>query len=198
MELAILTIPLAIIAGYLRGGKLSNLAEIKISSLWAAFAGFGIRFLVNFPEIFKFTGLDTLITYFPIFNITAYVILFYFCYRNFSLPGMKAASFGAFLNFLVITINGGRMPFQVQQALKTSNYNLLIQTAKSGAPVVADENYELPLWFLGDWIRFPGLRHTKLISIGDIIILISIFFLVEEIVARGHLKSKPLEGSSSE
>lgn len=196
MELAILTIPLAVIAGYLRGGKLSNLAEIKIFSLWAAFTGFGIRFLVNSPEILKFIGLDALIPYFPIFNTAAYVILFYFCYRNLGLPGMKATSLGALLNFLVIAINGGRMPFQVQEALKTSNYKLLMQTAESGVPVVAD-NYELPLWFLGDWIRFPGLRHIKLISIGDIIILISIFYLIEEIVARGHFKSKRLEDSSS-
>lgn len=187
MELAILIIPFAVLTGYLRGGNLSNLAKVKIYSLWTVFTGFTLRFLVNYPVIFNTLKLDILIPYLPILNILAYLILFYFCYRNLSLPGIRLASLGAFTNFLVIAVNGGRMPFQTQQAIRASIYKILEQTANSGVPIVAD-NYKLPLWFLGDWIRFPGIRSPKLISIGDILIMVAVFYLIEELITGRPIK----------
>lgn len=122
--------------------------------------------------------------------ILVYIIGLLFLFLNRKNPGFILIFIGVFLNFLVMVVNGGRMPVSVEsaavldpgyiEALKESLYakhTMLTSTTHFG--------------FLGDVIPISDpYPRTQIISIGDIIMNIGIFFFIQYIMVRHPLAKK--------
>jgi len=98
---------LSLVLGVLTGGKLSRLGELKLERFGWILASFAVKFgsvLLLQGKVEPSPALCTAI------SLATYLMLFYGLYPNLKLPGFAPMTLGMFLNFLVIIVNGGRMP----------------------------------------------------------------------------------------
>ncbi|NLN07802.1 MAG: DUF5317 domain-containing protein [Firmicutes bacterium] len=157
---------LAVLIGWLRGGKIARLADLKLRGLiWVAAAA-----LVRL-------GLDLLSRHgysLPWLMIVAYCLVFYVLFLNIRLPGIKLFTAGTLLNFLVIAANGGTMPVSAT-AIKEAG----LSSTPAGTHILLSETARLP--FLADIIplRPPYFPFPQVISVGDILLVCGIFLFIQ-------------------
>lgn len=181
MDYVIFVIPLAVLAGYLLGGSLKNLEQARIRGLWIIFVSFLLRLTANIPDAFENGPLAWLNSYLNIVNLISFFLLAAFCLLNINYRSFKLFFIGTLLNLIPIIGSKGRMPYEVSQAEKYGVIRTIKTLEQLGAPY-APSNHSAPFWWLGDWIAAPGLRSYKLISIGDILIVVAIFFVIIELM----------------
>ena len=162
---------LAVLIGWLRGGKITRLADLKLRGLvWVAAAAL-IRVAVDWLAGRGY--------HLPWLTIVAYCLLLYALYLNFRLPGIKLFTAGTFLNFLVIAANGGSMPVSAA-AMKEAG----VSGTPAGTHILLSETARLP--FLADIIplRPPYFPLHQVISIGDILVICGIFLFIQHKMLR--------------
>jgi hypothetical protein len=174
---AALIVLLSIGVGYLRGGNLSNLSNLKLKLVALLLTGLALRFFIwsdfflNQPLAPKIGGY--------LFNLSNLLILS-FLFANLKISGMKLILLGNFSNTLVILLNGGRIPFSVEGAKMVGFEKDILAIAKASwdPHIIPSQKTLLP--FLGDVIPIPlpGI-FANLISPGDIFILLGIFYLIQ-------------------
>ncbi|MCR3923413.1 MAG: DUF5317 domain-containing protein [Firmicutes bacterium] len=158
---------LSVVVAKLRGGKFDRLHDLGIKGLPWVWAALLLRALVG---ILARRSIDV-----PWLQIVAYLIFFYALIQNMSLPGLKLFIGGSALNFLAIAFNGGAMPVSpvaiafagLQQGDPMGTHCLLTPATR--------------LWFLADVIplRSPYFPLPQVISIGDIFIVVGIFYFIQ-------------------
>jgi len=96
----------------------------------------------------------------PVFLIViiAINILVYLIYRNYY--GLLFCGTGIFLNFLVMSLNGFKMPVRTSTLILSDKYCMLTGESK--------------LWFLADIIKISNI----ILSIGDIVVIIGVLVLL--------------------
>ncbi|WP_419955622.1 DUF5317 domain-containing protein [Neobacillus niacini] len=129
--------------------------------------------------------------------IVVYIIGLVFLFLNRKNPGFILIFIGVFLNFLVMVLNGGRMPVSVEAAaVLDPGY---IQALKDGlyakhAMLTTESN----LGFLGDVIPISDpYPRTQIISIGDIIMNIGIFYFIQYLMVKHPLANRGKTASLS-
>ena len=174
---------LSFIVGLFRKGNLSGLSNLKLKWGWVfpllLLLQIGIYFLQNkFEVVGNFSGY--------IF-ILVYILGLLFLYLNRNFPGFIVIFIGVFLNFLVMAINGGRMPVGLEAAaVLDPSYIDALKQGLYGKHMLLNETTKLG--FLGDIIPLsPPYPRTQVISIGDVIMNIGIFLFVQHLMV-GHLK----------
>jgi Family of unknown function (DUF5317) len=156
MKLIVGALVIAIALGYLTGGRLSNLANLRIR--WAPLALVGLTMqLINPPGRWPLAML-----------IGSFVLLFVFAIVNRHVLGFWLILVGVSLNFFVIGVNSG-MPVSTQALSASGQEDTIGQlTDRAGSYVkhhlASDEDRVL---FLGDVIAIPQ-PIGQAISIGDI------------------------------
>jgi len=162
--IVIIIILLAVVVGKIRGGRFEGLADLQIQGLPWIFLALGMRLATAFLAA---KGIEL-----TLLQIVAYCLFAYVLWRNLKLPGMKLFALGVVLNFLVIFINGGMMPVSAQAI------------AAAGLPEPAGTHMlltaETKLWFLADIIPLPVPFLARVISIGDILIYVGIFYFIQK------------------
>ena len=156
MKLIVGALVIAVIIGYLMGGRLSNLANLKIR--WAPLAIVGLALqLINPPGDWPIVML-----------LASFVLLLTFAIVNRHVVGFWLILIGVSLNFLVIGLNSG-MPVS-SQALAASGQEDTIGQLTNDADryvkhhLAGDDDQ---LLFLGDVIALrPPIGQA--ISVGDI------------------------------
>lgn len=170
------SILLGVIIGYLRKGKLENLASLgqkKVYLLFiAVFIEFGLNhLLINYNHFISSTGSFSLV-------MMQYLLILLFIYLNRKQPYVRLIGIGVLLNFIVITANFGAMPVpnRILDLASPSQKISLLKEGKFYTYKLIDQG--VLLWLLGDFIRvsFP-LR--QFISIGDIILAIGILMFIQ-------------------
>jgi hypothetical protein len=158
-----LVILLAIVVGYVRGGKLRNLTEIRVTLWWLLPLGFiTLTFSELIPEdMTEFANILVLVSYLP---------LLLFVWLNRDLTGIWIAGLGILMNFTVIALNGG-MPVLEEAAYIAGNTGELILDAKH---VLLTESTRLP--FLADVIPLPN----AVLSLGDVLLAIGVAAFIED------------------
>ena len=144
-------IAVSVAVSLMRGGKLSNLAEIYARGWWLLFVGLGMQTAANF------VGTDqreiavwlVLLSYLPLVTVVG---------LNQRLPGMWIAGVGILMNFTVIALNNGMPVLPEAFELAGGNIENLTLDAKH---VILDAESRMP--FLADIIPMPG----SVISMGD-------------------------------
>jgi len=127
-------------------------------------------------------------TNFPQFD-TGYVIMFFYVvglvllWLNRSEKGFRTIMVGVFLNFLVMLLNGGKMPVSLEAAsfLEPEYVQMLMDGTVVSKHIMLDANTILP--FLGDIIPLsPPYPRSQAISIGDIVMNVGIFIYIQHVM----------------
>jgi hypothetical protein len=173
-------IVISFLVGLLRKGNLKGIASLKLKGGWI----FPLLLLIEFIVFFFQNQWKVLGQASEFIYMLVYIVGLFFLYINRKNPGFLIIFIGVFLNFIVMILNGGRMPVSEHaasvldpsyiEALKGSLYakhELLTQSTKLG--------------FLGDVIPLSKpYPRTQIISIGDVIMNIGIFLFIQHLMVH--------------
>jgi hypothetical protein len=161
--LCLLSVPLT-------GGRVSRLASIRVRGTWVPVVALAIQVVITViirggsEEVHKAV------------HIATYVLIGVFLWSNRRLPGVKVIGLGAFLNALVITVNGGQM------AASQTAERLAGLQVEAGFENSAPLAHPHLLWF-GDIIPWPG-PLPNVLSIGDCLIYVGTLILLHRVCRR--------------
>lgn len=99
-------IPLGIALGYLAGGRLDRLAEVRFAWGWLAIAGLLVQVVLFSGAVDALVG-DTVGAAIYVGSTAAVLVA---VLRNLRLPGLVLVALGAAANLAAIVANGGQMP----------------------------------------------------------------------------------------
>lgn len=153
----------SMLVGLVRGGKLSNLAEIELEAWWLLFVGFGMQIVAGLLPHDQRTLAVALL-------LVSYLPLLLVVWLNRSQPGLWIAGIGILMNFTVIAINQG-MPV-LPEAIEVAGGSA--DSALDAKHVLLDDTTRLA--FLGDVIPLP----RSVISLGDVFLSIGLGVFIED------------------
>lgn len=188
------TITLSLLLGKLRGGKIRNLEALYING-WYLFVGsFLIEIIVLLIISNNFRNLGNIIEdKFFYIHMFIYLLLIVGLGMNFHDKGLRITLFGSVLNFLALIMNNGRMPVSLK-ALKYSNLYTQISLLEEGIIITHSlASKTTKLIFLGDIIPIPKpYLFPKIISIGDILIALGLFILIQSYMKNRYKPQKEI------
>lgn len=169
---------LSIIVGFFRKGSLRPLANLKLKCGWV----FPLLLIVQFVFFFfqnRYSWLGQASSY---TFMAVYVIGLFFLFINRKNPGFTIIFIGVLLNFIVMAINGGRMPVSAESAsVLDPGYIDALKTGLYGKHELLTSHTHLG--FLGDIIALSKpYPRTQVISIGDVIMNIGIFLYIQHLM----------------
>ena len=154
----------------LTGGHLGRLASIRVRGTWVPVVALAAQVIITSVAPDGHVALHKAV------HIATYVLIGVFLWCNRRLPGVKVISLGAFLNALVITVNGGQMAAS-RTAERLAGLHL-----RSGFDNSAPLAHPHLLWF-GDVIPWPG-PLPNVLSVGDILIYGGTLILLHRVCRR--------------
>lgn len=155
---------LAVIVSLLRGGRISNISEIRLRAWWLLFLGFGMQIVASFLDAER-ADLATVLV------LLSYVLLMAVVWLNRDEAGMWIAGIGILMNFTVIALNSGMPVLPAAVELAGGSADALELSAKH---VLLTDETRLP--FLADIIPLPG----SVISLGDVFLAIGLGVFIED------------------
>ncbi|MFV1971543.1 MAG: DUF5317 domain-containing protein [Acidimicrobiia bacterium] len=163
MQWMLLVLVISIVVGWIRGGKLRNLTEIRVRLWWLLPLGF---ILLAASSLVPNDRSDVAVA----FILVSYLPLLLFVWLNRDMTGIWIAGMGILMNFTVIVLNGG-MPVLTEAAAIAGGESDLVLGAKY---VLLTEDTLMP--FLADTIPLPG----AVLSLGDVFLAIGIGAFLED------------------
>ncbi len=154
MKLVAVTLAAAFAVGYLVGGRLSHLSELKLR--------FGsIAFLALLLQLIDAPGRWSLVLL-----LTSFVLLTAFTVANIRTTGFGVILVGVLMNFTVIAVNGG-MPVARHAIVASDQAQTLLPLLRDGGAKHHLAGPDDRLGFLADVIAIPApIRQA--VSIGDV------------------------------
>lgn len=185
MVLFLGVVALAVVLGYLLGGRLKAFENFRLRWWGLVIVGLAIQF-IPLPEGEGGTDLVVRTAALAI----SYTVLVAFAVANVRMPGMPLVLIGVAANFLVIVVNGG-MPVS-ESALVDSGQGDVVRTLREAG---SDKHHLMDdddsLTFLADVIPVPK-PIGQAISIGDVFVYAGLVWLTVEAM-RGRIPSSPTE-----
>lgn len=172
-----------LIVGFMRRGSLRGFMDIRLMYGWMFPILLAVQFLVYWLQN-KYAWAASASTY---TFLSVYVVGLFFLWLNRKETGFPLLLAGVFLNFLVMLVNGGRMPVSVEAAsvLDASYVDSLKQGLLYGKHAMLTGQTKLA--FLGDIIPLTKPYYKEqVISIGDVIIGIGIFLYIQKVMLSGR------------
>jgi len=184
---------LSIIVGFIRRGKLTNLAHIPLRRIYlfaVPLALYAVAYL-----LMRTTNDHILLLCTRATNILQYVVLLAAIGVNLHIREMRLMGLGTFLNFLALSVNGGVMPVH-PRAVELAGMTAMFD-AQRGTELVRHliMTPETRLKLLIDIIPLPGYgpHLPEVASIGDVLLAIGIFVLVQRYMCSPRSWSKAKE-----
>ncbi len=176
---------LSLVIGFFRGGSLKGLAHMKLRGGWL----FPLLLVVQFV-IFALQDKVAIIA--KLSNtlfLLVYVIGLLFLWLNRNQPGFIVIFAGVLLNFIVMAVNGGRMPVSVEAAqFLGREYIDALQAGVYGKHQAITQETLLP--FLGDIIPLsPPYPRQQVISIGDVVMNVGAFLFIQHLMLSAPNKN---------
>lgn len=161
---------LAVIIGWVRGGRLENILEFNLKGVSLIFFAMFIRFFT--------AGMSRSIDFFMVYGgglqVLAYLLLFWAIWQNRDRREIWLVGGGSFLNFIVIAANGGKMPVCPQAVHKAG-----LSLTETGTHVLLNETTRSKI--LADIIALPPPYPLPMvISLGDIILVLGVMLFVQQ------------------
>jgi hypothetical protein len=187
-------IVIGLIVGFIRAGwrnGLAALSQIRIKGGWIFPLLLGIQFLLYFLHgkisiIEKYNGYMFMIVY---------VAGLYMLWLNRKEKGFWWIFAGVALNFIVMLVNGGKMPVSVEataSVLDPSYAQILIDGTAVSKHAALDNSTLLP--FLGDIIPITTpYPRSQVISIGDVVMNFGIFIYLQNVMLVYKLRASFVE-----
>lgn len=181
---------LALLIGFLRKGSLKGFAYLTFRAGWI----FPLLLLIEIGVFIFQSSYAWIGKYSGVVFMLIYVVGMVFLWINRKMNiGIPILLLGVFLNFIVMALNGGRMPVSLEAAtILDPAYANAIQNGLYGKHAVLTDS--TLLGFLGDVIPITDpYPKDQVISIGDIVMNIGIFIFIQRVM----VKNRHPEGSSS-
>ena len=183
-------IVLAIIVALLRGGRIQNIARHSVRGILLPIAAFLLE--AAFPLVFTYFP-QHIPLFLPAIVIAEYLLLFIFFFINRGMLSMLWLALGSLLNFVVISLNGFKMPVSLD-ILNYPKFEEFVLRIKSGELFeYALVTGETKLSFLGDVLYTPLVPGLSFASIGDAMLAVGIFLLIQNMMGAGKKKEVSLE-----
>ena len=187
---------ISVIVGLFRRGNLNGLATLKLKCGWI----FPILLLIQIAVTSLQGDIEFIGQIGGYLYIAVYIIGFVFLYINRNLPGLILILIGVFLNFLVMSVNGGRMPVSAEAAaaidpMYVEVFKAAITETEYAKHILLTESSRLK--FLADIIPLTKpYPITQIISIGDVVMNIGIFNFVQHLMLANK-RNKETESEST-
>ncbi|MEH7097435.1 DUF5317 domain-containing protein [Neobacillus vireti] len=184
---------ISFIVGFLRKGNLRALAQLKLKWGWI----FPLLLVVELAVFKLQNSYKILGQWSGSIYIIVYVLGLLFLFINRKNRGFTLILIGVFLNFIVMILNGGRMPVSVEAAsiLDPSYTEVLKKSLYAKHTMLTSSTH---LGFLGDVIPISKpYPRTQIISIGDIVMNIGIFLFIQYLMTGHRLAKKGVTASLS-
>jgi uncharacterized protein DUF5317 len=166
-------IPLGILLGLVRGGRLGNLAELRFEWGWLVLAGLVAQVAIFSEPVGRVVGGAA-----PVLYVASSLLVLAAVLRNLRLSGLKLVAAGAISNLVAIVANGGYMPADpaalAQAGLGPANaYSNSIVTNRPVLGPLTD------IFGMPDYLPFANV-----FSIGDVLIAAGIVLAIAAGMAR--------------
>ena len=178
MKLVLPTLLLAILAGRLAGGSLTNLGQLRIAWTPLALIGLVLQLLVP-PGQWPLTLL-----------MVSFVLLLVFGAVNIEVPGFALIVVGVVLNFLVIAMNHG-MPVTERAIVASGQQDTLAELVSNPGVKHHLSGPDDELMVLGDVIALPQ-PVGQIVSAGDILTYGGVAWLIVAAMRRRRIKDAPV------
>ena len=180
------TILVALIVGALAGGGLPRLADLKLRWTILLVVALALRLAAGLtPE----AGIDIPVGW---AYIAAYGLIFAWLWGNWKVPGLQIASVGIGANMAAVLINAGQMPIWssafyaagfTDATIAADPFHFLLRT-DTVASFVAQGG------LFGDVIPLPIPYIRDVISIGDVLLALGIFWAIVYSMTRADVPSR--------
>lgn len=182
----------AMAVAVLRGGRLTNLADIRLELWWLLPLGFLMQAVTAFlPDRDWSAPLGVALV------LGSYVPLLGLVIANRERSGMWLAGFGVLMNFTVIALNGG-MPVLEEAGYVASGFSAAPDLLSSYKHTLLDSSTRLA--FLADVIPVRIFGQGQVISLGDVFLAVGLGRFLEAELRRPVRWFKPgvrLKGGSA-
>jgi Family of unknown function (DUF5317) len=177
MKLVLPAFAVAILIGYLRGGRLAALADLHLR--WQAAALLGLLL-----QVLLWPGGD-----WPLFYLyVSFALLTAFAIVNVRVTGVALILVGVALNFTVIVLNRG-MPVSRQAVVASRQADSLGELVDDGGAKHHLASSADHLRFLGDVIPIPALEQA--VSVGDVFTYGGVMVLIAAGMGRRRRADDP-------
>lgn len=182
-------VALALVAGALAGGGIPRLADLRLRWVWVL----GVALALRLGAVLL--GQQPIGEDLPVAAafVVAYLLLFLFLGANWRVPGMQVAAVGIGLNTLAVILNSGRMPVWAvayhaagfpPEAIAHDPFHFLV-TSGTVADFVSHGG------IFGDVVPLPIPLIRDVISIGDILLSLGIFWAIVYSMTRPEAPLRP-------
>ncbi|MEI7742394.1 MAG: MFS transporter [Chloroflexota bacterium] len=168
-------IVLGLLLGLLLGGRLENLANIRMRFLPLLFVAVIVRFGT---EALLGVGVGVVETFRMPLLAAAYGLLLFTLWHNRSYPGLALAFIGIASNGIAIMVNGGRMPVWDQAFVASGLPGGISSVLHFELSTGSTTEFLLHLGPLGDIIPIPLPIVRNVASIGDIFLSSGLAFFL--------------------
>ena len=165
----VVAVAAGVVIGLLRGGRITNLADVSFR-LWQALV---IGLAVQAASAFAPVGAVALL-------LVSYAALILFTAVNFHRVGMGVVLVGIAMNFVVIAANGG-MPVRAEAIVAAGVDPDDIATLEFGNKRHLETSEDRLTW-LGDIIPVPAAREV--LSFGDLVMSVGIADVLVHLLRR--------------
>lgn len=177
---------LSLLLGFLLGGKIERLGDVKIQKWWLIFCAFAVELVGE--QLLASNGIGVLVfNYTWLLMLIQYAILMWFIYENWELDAIKIFFIGTALNFFVIMANGGFMPVALDMA---KHYDFSqTQSALSEGLIFGHlpVSSQTVLVFLSDIFHLPPpYIYPQTFSLGDIVIDVGVMLFIIHTMISGE------------
>lgn len=173
---------LSILVGLFRGGNFKGIVDLKLKHGWVFPVLLVIQIVIfSLQSKVEWIGASSNIMF-----LFVYIVGLSFLWINRNQPGFKTILIGVLLNFAVMAANGGRMPVSPEAATVIDPmYTEMLQSGLYGKHQLLTDS--TLLGFLGDIIPLSSpYPRTQVISIGDVIMNIGMFFFIQQFMLSGR------------
>jgi MFS family permease len=181
------TILLALIVGALAGGGFPRLADLKLRWTALLIAALALRLAAGLTREAGFADIPVGWAY-----IAAYGLIFAWLWGNWRVPGLQIASVGIGANMAAVLINAGQMPIW-SAAFFSAGFNeadILNDPFHTLLRVDTVASFVAQGGLFGDVIPIPIPIIRDVISIGDVLLALGIFWAIVYSMTRADSPSR--------
>lgn len=187
-----------VVVALARRGSLKRLADLQIRLAWLALFCLVLQvYVIYCPE----DQLDTQRVVQGTLMVLSYGILACVVWANRRITGMTVILLGVLLNLVVMAANGGFMPVSREAILATGTRTAQTLPAEGSRLSRSKDVLLSPeharVWFLGDVIMAPSLPVPKVLSLGDLVVALGAFVLLQAAMVPGRRGHPIKEGVGS-
>jgi hypothetical protein len=167
---AIYGVAIGLTLGWLRGGQLSELRNLRLRLGWVVLPAALLQLLVVTDPwaIWREPGMAGLLL------MISYAPFVAFIAANPRVPGLAVAGIGLALNLVVMLANGGLMPVSPQSQLAAGHpedREIIVGARTSAGKGIILPASETRLAFLSDTIVMPPFPRPMIVSLGDLVMV---------------------------